>query len=75
MGGLTTSGRYGKRFIAARARQGLMAKFISEADPEGRLDPIEREERARALLRAHMIRLSLMAKRARARRRIHESEP
>jgi hypothetical protein len=50
------------------ARAGLRAKFEREADPDGTLDPAERARRADHLQRAHMLRMSLAAKRARARR-------
>jgi hypothetical protein len=51
------------------ARDGLRAKFAREVDPHGELPDDERERRVDSLIHAHMIRMSLAAKRARARRR------
>jgi hypothetical protein len=48
------------------ARQGLRAKYAHEADPNQSLAPAELEKRVDALLRAHMLRMSLAAKKARA---------
>jgi hypothetical protein len=53
----------------APARRGLRAKFEHEADPDGALGPGERALRADHLMQAHMLRMSLAAARARARRR------
>ncbi len=50
------------------ARAGLRAKFLREADPDNSLPEAERERRADQLQRAHMLRMSLAAKRARRRR-------
>lgn len=49
----------------APARAGLRARFEREADPEGTLSPSEREYRADQLLQAHMLRMSIAAKKAR----------
>jgi hypothetical protein len=62
-------GRTADRSAATKpARDGLRAKFEREADPDGVLDPAERARRADHLQRAHMLRMSLAAKRARSRR-------
>jgi hypothetical protein len=50
----------------APARAGLRAKFAREADPEGRLAPDELERRVDSLYRAHMLRMSRAAAKARA---------
>lgn len=63
----TRSALYDARDLTQAARDGFLAKFEREADPEGKLDPAERERRALALRRAHMSRLAL--KSAQARRR------
>lgn len=42
----------------APARRGFLARFERAVDPDNRLDPAEREKRARRLLQAHMIRLA-----------------
>jgi hypothetical protein len=48
-----------------RARETWLARFAAEADPDGTLDPIEREQAAARLLAAHMSRLALKAAAAR----------
>jgi hypothetical protein len=59
-------GRTADRTAATEpARAGLRARFEREADPDGTLDPAERARRADHLERAHMLRMSLAAKRAR----------
>ena len=59
-------GRTADRSAAtAPGRAGLRAKFEREADPDGTLDPVERARRADHLQRAHMLRMSLAAKRSR----------
>lgn len=50
----------------APAREAFMRKFEREVDPDGLLDPDERDRRARAAMRAHMSRLRLKAMRKRA---------
>lgn len=42
----------------APARAGFLARFERAVDPENRLEPAEREVRARRLMRAHMIALA-----------------
>lgn len=49
----------------APARAGLRAKFAREVDPDGTLPPAELEERIGQMMRAHMLRMTLAAKRAR----------
>jgi hypothetical protein len=53
----------------APARAGLRAKFEREVDPDGTLDPVERAYRADQLMRAHMLRMSIAAKKARQAKR------
>lgn len=56
----------------AAARAGLRAKFASEVDPEGnlaRVDPAELERRVDSLMKAHMLRMSRAAAKARRERR------
>ena len=50
----------------APARAGLRAKFAREIDPDGTLEPAVLEMRVDSLVRAHMLRMSLAAKAARA---------
>lgn len=50
------------------ARTGLLSKFAREADPNGELAPQELERRVASLMQAHMLRMSLAAKRARQER-------
>ena len=51
----------------APARRGLRAKFEREADPDGFLNADERARRADSLMRAHMLRMTIAAKKARSR--------
>jgi len=48
------------------ARRGFRAKFEHEVDPDGVLDPDERERRADYAMKAHMARLRVKAIRAKA---------
>lgn len=50
----------------APARRGLRAKFANQVDPNGTLDPANLEYRVDQLVRAHMLRMALASKRARA---------
>lgn len=59
VGGLTTVARYGPDKIAARAREGLRARFLREADPSGELPHAERERRARLVQRRYYAHLSM----------------
>lgn len=54
----------------APARSGLWAKFLREVDPDGVLDPSERDRRAELLRRAHLLRASRAAAAARRARRV-----
>lgn len=58
IGGYVAVSRYGADRIAARARRGLLQKFMNEVDPEHKLTDQERRIRARARLRAHMTKVS-----------------
>jgi hypothetical protein len=49
----------------APARAGLRAKFAREVDPDGTLPLDELEKRVDHLVRAHCLRMSLAARRAR----------
>ena len=53
---------------SAPGRRAFMDKFLREADPDGTLDPAERERRARHLRSAHFLRLAAASARARRRR-------
>lgn len=72
-GGLTKASRFSPEELTRQARDGFVASFVAKVDPDGRLDPAERERRAYALLRAHMADLALRsaaARRARKHRRV-----
>lgn len=47
------------------ARNGLRAKYARQIDPDGQLSPDQLEIRVDSLMHAHMLRMSLAAKRAR----------
>lgn len=59
IGGLTKAARYDAQTLTAPAREGFLARFEREADPDGTLSPQERTRRAEALRKAHMTRLSM----------------
>lgn len=67
-GGLAVHAKYGSDYIAARARAGIIHHFERLVDPDGRLDPDERRERAVQKRKAHMAALSLKASVARRKR-------
>lgn len=57
------------------ARHAFMARFEREVDPEGLLEPEERQRRAEYALRLHMTRLSRSRGRKRAQRAIAAQLP
>jgi len=59
----------------APARAGLRLKFAREIDPDGTLEPAELERRVDSLVRAHMLRMTLAAKAAKAGRRTEPIRP
>jgi len=67
IGGLRAHALHGPDVMLSAARQGFRDRFTKLVDPEGLLDPVEREVRTDRLQRAHM--LELAAKSATARRR------
>jgi hypothetical protein len=68
-GGLTSLARYGSQAIAKPAWQGTQTKFERLVDPEGILEPAERQQRAQAARRAHMLLLAEKSAEARRRRK------
>jgi hypothetical protein len=52
----------------APAREAFHARFEREADPEGKLPPIERARRAESLRKAYFTRLALQSAKARRKR-------
>lgn len=56
-----------RRRQALPGRDGLLARFAAEADPDGSLPEAERLEAAEQLRRAHMQRLAKLSAQARAR--------
>jgi hypothetical protein len=63
---------HGSDAMLSAARRGFRDRFLRLVDPEGLLNPVEREVRADRLLRAHM--LALAAKSAQARHRSRHAE-
>jgi hypothetical protein len=51
---------------AQKGQAGLLARFEREADPDGVLDPKERQRRAQNLRKLHMLRLAAKSAQARA---------
>ena len=72
-------GRLGAAVLRARhdpdeytkkARDAAWQRFLDEVDPERELAPAEREKRAKAAQRAHMLRIALASARARRRKTV-----
>jgi hypothetical protein len=59
IGGLTAHSRHTPDEMLAGARAGFRRRFELLVDPDGTLEPEERERRATAALKAHMVRLAL----------------
>lgn len=59
VGGLMSAATRDTAAMAAKARRGLWAKFLREADPAGVLSERERIARAELLQRAHYAKMSL----------------
>jgi hypothetical protein len=53
----------------APARKAFRDKFENEADPDGKLDPVERARRGDMLRRAHYARMALKSAKARRAKR------
>jgi hypothetical protein len=51
----------------APARRAFIARFESDVDPDGVLEPAERARRAQRAMRAHMLRLAAKSVASRAR--------
>lgn len=68
VGGLRAHGLHGPEVMLSAARQGFRARFSRLADPEGRLDPVERQVRASRLQRAYMLELAGKSAAARKKR-------
>lgn len=51
----------------AKARQSFLARFEHQVDPDGVLEPAERQRRAEAAKRAHFKRLGIRSGQSRAR--------
>lgn len=52
----------------AAARRAALARFEAQVDPDGQLDPAERQARAQHARRAHMSRIALKSAQARRQR-------
>ena len=65
IGGLTAQARYGSSAMTTPAREGFLARFASEVDPEWKLPPEERAARAQLALTAYMLRLAMRSAEAR----------
>lgn len=72
-GGYASVAKQGREVVAARARQGLFAKYLREVDPDGILSDAERYQRAEDLQRSRMIVLSQMAAARRKARKMAEA--
>lgn len=68
LGGLAVHVKHDSHAIAKRARDGFLARFEREVDPEQRLRPHERRQKALLARRAHMTRLAMRSAKVRRRR-------
>lgn len=68
LGGLAKAARNDAREGTRAAREGFLARFEREVDPDGVLEPEERLRRATAAKKLHMARLLMKQRRFRAAR-------
>jgi len=66
--GLICAAKHSPSEMTAPMRAAAFARFEREADPDGTLTPEERDRRARLLQRAHLLRIGIKARKARARK-------
>jgi len=69
IGGLSKSSRYDPQTLTGKARQSFLARFERDVDPEGILEPLERQRRAEAARRAYMSRLAMKGAETRRKRK------
>jgi len=72
IGGLRAHGRHGSDEMLSAARAGFAERWLREADPDGQLEPAERQRRADRLRKAHML---MLAQRSAAVRRKTTPQP
>lgn len=65
IGGLTTSSRHDTKANTAPARKAFLSRFEREVDPDGSLPEAERQRRAEAAKKAHMLKLAHASAKAR----------
>jgi hypothetical protein len=68
IGGFAKAARHSPEELTRAARDGFLARFALEVDPQNSLTPEERMRRALAARRAHMARLAHKSSQARRRR-------
>jgi hypothetical protein len=68
IGGYVLRSRHDPRQYTANARSAFLARFEREVDPDGVLPPEERLARAKAALKAHMLRLAYKSAKKRRRK-------
>lgn len=61
-------GRYGPE-VSEPGRRAARDKWLTLADPEGKLRPAERERRARSLEKAHLTRCAFLSVRSRMKKK------
>lgn len=69
IGALVRASRYPAETLTVAATAGFRRRFEREVDPDGLLDPEDRQRRADLAFRAHMARLALRSASARASKR------
>lgn len=68
IGGFRLAATHDSRVTTAQGRAAFLRRFYSEVDPDGSLDPAERERRAEAAKKAYFARLAYASSQVRARR-------
>ncbi|MPZ23090.1 MAG: hypothetical protein GEU28_06000 [Dehalococcoidia bacterium] len=68
MGAYALHAKHDPRVTSANGRATFMSRFEREVDPDGGLDPGERERRAESARKAYFARLAYKSARARAKR-------
>lgn len=69
IGGFVRSSRYPREQLTVAARDGFLARFVLEVDPNSELSNEERQRRALAARKAHMARLARLSAESRRRGR------
>jgi len=69
LGAYAQQSKHDPKDYTTKARAAFLERFARQVDPDNKLDPAERERRAQAAMRLHMLRLSEKTRAARAAKR------